>query len=107
GYTFIYNALPQLQAQGPVQLPNNGNWRYEVRGLGTASSAVLDCSSMPDLVSGQFSAQLPPLGAVRAFQLLAWEESFRNGQSFRPISYNKQVNSLPANIPMPNVDFTF
>jgi hypothetical protein len=105
GYSFVYDALPQLQSQGPVRLPNNGNWRYEVRGLGANGSAALDYASMPDLVSEQFSALLPPFGAVRAFQLMAWEESFRNGSSFRPIFYNKQVNSLPASISAPNFDF--
>ena len=105
GYTFVYNTLAQVQSQGPVRLPNNGNWRYEVRGLGAFGSAALDYSSMPALVSEQFSALLPPFGTVRAFQLMAWEESFRNGTSFRPIFYNKQVNSMPASIPSPNFDF--
>jgi hypothetical protein len=104
-YSFSYLSLPLLQAQGPVILPNNGNWRYSVRGLGASGSTVLDYSTMPDLVSGQFGAVLPPFSAVRAFQLLAWEVGFRDGFGFMPIYYKKQVNSLPTAIFGPTVDF--
>lgn len=106
-YTFAYSGLQRLEPYGPVGLPNNGNWRYSVRGLGEFGSTVLDYSSTPDLVQFEFGAALPPADVVRAFQLTARQESFHNGQVFYPIHYEKEAPGLPDAIPSPAFDFDF
>lgn len=106
-YTFAYDGLQLLEPYGPASLPNNGSWRYTIRGLGMFGSTVLDYSSLPDLVQYEFGAALPPADVVRAFQVVARQESFHSGVAFNPVHYEKEGPGLPAAIPAPAFDFDF
>ncbi|MEQ8703036.1 MAG: hypothetical protein RIC19_03905 [Phaeodactylibacter sp.] len=103
-FTFEYNTLPIPVEAGPISLPNTRSWRYRVFGQGPDGEAVLDYSSMPDLVSGSF-APLVPASLPGGFRLLAQEENTFEGLPFSANRYNKIVGALPGSIPATGAQF--
>lgn len=97
-FSFIYNNLARPEPAAPIGLPNAGNWRYRVFGQGPSGEAILDYSSMPDLVSGSFSPALPA-SLPNGFRLLAQEENTFEGLPYSANRYNKVIGTLPGSIP--------
>lgn len=104
-FSFDYDALPAPVQAGAIGLPNAGNWRYRVFGLAANGEAVLDYSSMPDLVSGSFNPLLPA-SLPDGFRLLVQEENTFEGLPFSTNRYNKAVSTLPGNIPASSATFS-
>lgn len=103
-FFFDYNTMPTPVQYGDIGLPNTGNWRYRVFGLAPGGEAVLDYSSMPDLVTGSFNPTIP--GSLPGgFRLLAEEENNYEGLPFAANRYNKIAGTLPGSIPALEVQF--
>lgn len=103
-FLFDYSTLPSPVQNGAIGLPNTGLWRYRVFGQAPSGEAVLDYSSMPDLVSGSFEP-LVPASLPDGFRLLVEEENTFEGFPFAANRYNKIAGSLPGSIPAPVVQF--
>lgn len=96
-FSFEYSNLPSPELVPPVSLPNDGNWRYRVFGQAPFGEAVLDYSSMPDLVSETFSPLLPA-SLPNGLRLLVQEENTFAGLPYSANRYNKIVGALPGNV---------
>jgi len=103
--TADYNTLPAVGESSPVDLPNGGNWRYELYGIEEEAEALLDYSNQPDLVSGSF-APLLPAGGTPSYRLRAEEVRFFEGIAYAPYLYDVQGNGLPERVAASEADFS-
>lgn len=104
-FSFAYDDLPNPQPFGPIELPNNGNWRFRIFGQGPFGEALLDYSYLPDLVSGSFGLRLPEEGPD-GFRLLVEEANTFEGYAFSANRYNQLVDGLPARLPVSSAQFS-
>jgi hypothetical protein len=106
--SFQYDALPFLQPQGPVELPNDAFWLYNIYGSGPFGTTRIATPREPALVQEEFGVELPNAATLPSFRLQAFDfTNTTDGRSYSPYVYDQVVQGLPGAIDVINPQISY
>ncbi|MCG8328182.1 MAG: hypothetical protein MI974_10880 [Chitinophagales bacterium] len=98
-YTLSYGELPLLQPQGPVILPNDALWNYNIYGQNTLFETRIANPIAPALVMDEFGVLLPQNQDISTLRTEAFQTAFASdGRSYNAYYYSENHSGLPSMI---------
>lgn len=98
-YTLSYEDLPLLQPQGPVILPNDALWNYNIYGQNTLFETRIANPIAPALVMDEFGVLLPQNQDISTLRTEAFQAAFASdSRSYNAYYYSENLSGLPGMI---------